>query len=111
MTKEEIDDKQFAKILLWTLGQATISGNLIHKQFEVSPKRASEFLERLYQFGIIGEKYEKNPREVLPNNLEDLSELTVNFLKQYGFSEDNINDAFNSYDITEKGNYGLRGDD
>ena len=78
------NDKIFAKIIMWTLNQKTVSGNAIHqafKNFGIGQRKASEFLERLYKFGIVDEARVKNPRSVIPTTFESLHVETVKFLK------------------------------
>jgi len=94
-TKTQVDDKLFAKVIIWTLGQKVASANLIKKAAKISWDRGNGFLNRLHQIGIVGE-FNGNSREVIPINIEDLDEEVVLFLERHDYSRDNIVEAFAS---------------
>jgi hypothetical protein len=99
ITKQDIDDKLFAKIIIWTLGRKTVSGNAIHKAFEaldVSARDGDKFLERLYKLGIAGEPNVKSPRNVKPTCIEDLSDEVISFLNHYDYTTEDIQKVFNA---------------
>ena len=83
-TKSQSDDKLLVKIIIWALGQRVISANSISKAFKMKWDRANEFLGRLNQFGIATE-FEGNSRLVTQNEIEDLEEEVILFLKQQGY--------------------------
>jgi S-DNA-T family DNA segregation ATPase FtsK/SpoIIIE len=73
-------DKLFADIIVWTLGYKTISCRMIERQFQLGYARANDFLERLHEAGIVGDKHEKLPRTVLSAGIEDLSPEIIDLL-------------------------------
>lgn len=84
---QDTEDKIFAKIVVWALGQESVSGNLICETFRVGWRKAKNSIDRLHSFGIVGEKDAKLPRAVLPVELSDLSSEIVDFLKKRGYTE------------------------
>jgi DNA segregation ATPase FtsK/SpoIIIE-like protein len=86
----ENDDELLSKIIMYALGLNSISCNVIEDIFRLGYRRASGFLEKLYQINVIGDKYAKLPRPVIPIHFEDLSVEIVNFLNLYGYSEEAI---------------------
>jgi S-DNA-T family DNA segregation ATPase FtsK/SpoIIIE len=93
INKREVDDKLLAKIIIWVLAHNSISCNLIKDTFRIGWKRADEFLEKLYGFGIVGNIYAKLPRSVIPVDYVDLSDDIVSFLNKHGYSEEVIKNA------------------
>lgn len=86
-------EKELADILFWTLGQETISANKIQKQFKIG-KRANEIIEALNKMDIATDKFSNQPRKVKPACIGDLPPETLNFLEQYGHTEDTIKKIF-----------------
>jgi S-DNA-T family DNA segregation ATPase FtsK/SpoIIIE len=92
-SKSQADDKLFARIIIWTLAQEFISANSISKGFKIGWDRGNAFLDRLHQLGIVGDVDGKY-RPVLPANIADLTDDVIEFLKRYGYSEDDLINAF-----------------
>lgn len=96
-TTQDIDDKTFAKIIMWTLGRETVSGNAINKAFKnVGERKAGSILKRLCKLGIVGEANVKLPRDVLPVCQEDLSPGIISLLKCHGYDPEHIEKILNS---------------
>lgn len=89
-TKQDIDDKLLTKVALWTLGQDSISCNMITETFNFGWRRANGFIKRLHDMGIVGELDAKLPRQVRPQSIEDIPIETVKFLEKNGVSTDDI---------------------
>ena len=92
-TNNEIDDQLFAKIAIWALGRETISGNMICDTFHIGWKRANAFLRRLHTLEIAGNMYEKLPRAILPQVVDDISDQALEFLAKSGISMEDITTA------------------
>lgn len=90
ITKQDIDNKLFAQLVIWALGRETISCNMICDTFHIGWKRANAFLNKLHNLEIAGDMYEKLPRAVLPRDIEDISAETMDFLSKSGVSVDDI---------------------
>lgn len=88
-------DQLFANILLWTLGQETISCNLLMRQFNIGWKRANNFINRLNSLGVVEDLDTKLPRKVLTRSVEDLPERLMDFLVNHGISSEEIIDVIN----------------
>ena len=77
-SKKDTDERMFAQIVIWALGQNEISCNTIMKTFGYGWNRASHFIDRLYEFGIVGELDAKLPRKVI---LQSIDEIPANVMK------------------------------
>ncbi|OPZ87090.1 MAG: DNA translocase SftA [Firmicutes bacterium ADurb.Bin419] len=89
-------DDLLAKIIIYALGLNSISCNVIEEIFRLGYRRASGYLNKLYQLNIIGDKHAKLPRPVLPIHYEDLSAEIISFLKKNGYSEEYIKKTLNT---------------
>lgn len=84
--KQNMDDKLFAEVILWTIGQNSISCNTIMKIFGLGWNRASRFIDKLNYLGIVDALDAKLPRMVLPQSLDDIPTEVMEFLESNGFS-------------------------
>ena len=100
-TKQAINDKLFADILIWSLGHDSISCNTISDTFHIGWRRAKGFLNKLHNLEIAGDMYEKCPRAVLPRDIEDISVETMDFLFRNGFSVDDVAAAIQNRNRTQ----------
>jgi len=96
INQEDADDKLYAQVLIWTIGRNKVSGNLINTTFETGERGGKSLIDRLHKNGIVGPPDNKKPRTVTPSNIEDLTEDAISFLERYGYSEDDIIEAFNA---------------
>ncbi|WIW71457.1 FtsK/SpoIIIE domain-containing protein [Anaerosinus gibii] len=90
ITKKDANDKLFAQIVIWSLERESISHNMICEVFHIGWKRAKEFLNKLHNLEIAGDMYEKLPRAILPESVEDISLETIDFLSKIGVSVDDV---------------------
>lgn len=88
-------NKELAKIIMWVLGNQTISALRIKEKFNIG-NRINDIMEQLVQMKLISEKNAKKPRKVFIQSAEDLSDDVSHFLKSYGYSPDDIDAAINS---------------
>lgn len=108
---EDSDDlqartKELADIIIWTLGRDTVSASQIMNRFSMG-NRAYDIAEKLFEMGLITEKFVNQPRKVLPQSAEELSETVMQFLQSNGFSSEDVSDAFvnrNGNDIIARDN-------
>lgn len=104
ITQQDIDNRTFAEIIMWSLSRKTVSGNAIDKAFDtIGARKASSFLEMLHKFGIAGEAVGKLGRRVIPTCYDDLLSDAVAYLKRYGYTAQDIKKVFD-------GGYGMRED-
>lgn len=87
--------KELAKIIMWVLGNQTISALRIKDEFKIG-NRINDIMKQLVQMKLISEKDANKPRKVLIQSAEDLSDNVSNFLKSYGYSPDDIDAVINS---------------
>lgn len=91
----EKDNQELADIAIWTLGRKNISDHQIQKNFHMG-NRAAEIVEILFEMGIVGPKFAKQPRSVLPLSFENLSNETSAFLERCGYTKERIENIFAS---------------
>ena len=84
------EDMNYAKIVLWTLEQDTVSGNAISKEFATGDRQSNKIVDKLYKHGIVGELKAKNPRKVIISKIEDLPEEVLTILNQSGLIDGQI---------------------
>ena len=85
--------KELADILLWTIGHTTVSMLRLKHKFRLG-NRVSEIVDILYEMKIVGEKFSKQLRQVIPTCLNDMSSEAINLLKLYGHTEAEIAEQF-----------------
>jgi len=96
-TTQEIEDKLFSKIIIWTLSRETVAGNAIYLAFkdqDCGTRKADRFLERLCKYKIAGDAKAKQGRKVIPTCLNDLSDEVISFLNHHGYTTADIETAF-----------------
>ena len=85
-----------AKIVIWALGQNEISCNSVMKTFGYGWNRASHFIDRLYEFGIVGELDAKLPRKVILQSVDEIPENVMKLLINNSISAEMISDIIGS---------------
>ena len=85
--------KELADIIIWTIRHHTISIKQIMEQFQMG-NRASAFIDQLFEMGLVSDKFSKQPRKVLPQSIDDLSEDVLKFLGNNGYSVEDVSRIF-----------------
>ena len=83
------DEREFASIILWTLAREEISASQIKQDFRMG-NRANEILDKLFELGLISEKFANQPRTVLPQSVEDIPDKVMAFLARSGKSAEDV---------------------
>jgi len=86
LTEQEIEDRLFAEIIMWTLKRKEVSALQLKNAFNMGWPRANEFLDRLHEIGIVSARHGKLPRNVLFACVEDLPENVIGFLNSLGYT-------------------------
>lgn len=92
-----VDNKgqqELVKIILWALGHNNISAEQIKQKFSMG-NRAKDFLDNLCDLGLVSEKFANQPRQVLPQCVEDVPDDVLQLLSRYGFSAEMVGAAIN----------------
>ena len=94
---EDLDEaqdrtKELADIIMWTLGRDTISASQIIEHFSMG-NRAYDIVDRLFEKGLVAEKFANQPRRVLPQAVEDLADNVLELLRSNGFSVEAVSDV------------------
>ncbi len=92
-TRKSNDEKLFTAIILWALGQVSISCNTMMQTFGLGWNRASRFIERLNNMGLVENLDAKLPRRVIPQSLEDIPTEIMDFFEKNGISTENLEEA------------------
>ncbi len=85
--------KELADIIYWVLGYKTISMNKIREKFNMG-NRVTDIMETLEKMHIVTEQFSKQPRKVIPVCIENLLPEVFSLLEQYGYTKDQIEEAF-----------------
>jgi len=86
LTEQEIEDRLFAEIIMWTLKRKDVSALQLKNAFGMGWPRANEFIDRLHEICIVSAQHGKLPRNVLFSCVEDLPENVVGFLDSLGYT-------------------------
>jgi S-DNA-T family DNA segregation ATPase FtsK/SpoIIIE len=108
MAAEEITAKpdvskaqqELAQVIFWALGKDSVSMIQLKKLFPMG-NRAADVMDELSRLNIVTEKFAKQPRKVLPQLLEDLSEDTLALLDKYGHPSERIQEILEQKAIAD----------
>ena len=81
-----------AEIVVWVLRQENMSAEKIKSQFRIG-NRANKIMDKLNSMGIVSDKHANQPRKVLPQSAEDISEEVMNFLCSNGKTIEDVDSA------------------
>lgn len=90
--------KEMAEIIMWILEQNTISASQIKDRFPMG-NRVNEIMVKLFDIGLITEKFANQPRKVLPQSVGDISEDVVKLLENHGYRRNDVSNAINKRSI------------
>lgn len=88
--KSSVEDQTFANVLLWALGQGSISVNTAMEQFHLGWNKANKLVKRLEELGVVGELDAKLPRSVVPTEIDDLPAEMLEFLQRNGITSETV---------------------
>ena len=88
--KSSVEDQTFANVLLWALGQGSISVNTAMEQFHLGWNKANKLVKRLEELGVVGELDAKLPRSVVPTEIDDLPAEMLEFLQRNGITSEAV---------------------
>lgn len=83
-----------ADVIMWALSQREISNKAIMNKYQIGYEKANVCKKRLIDLGLIPKTKQRKPVEVIPDNIQDLSDTVISILKKQGLSEDKIPAAF-----------------
>lgn len=87
------EEKELADVIVWTLTLETVSANKIKEKFPMG-NRANDILDKLFEMGIISEKFAKQPRRVLIKSFSEIPDNVMGFLRKNGYTEAQIASIF-----------------
>lgn len=93
-SKQCAGDKLLAKVIIWTLGQATISCNAMMREFGIGWNRANNLMSELYDLQMIQNLDAKLPRKVLPQTVNDLPEKVMALMEENRYLREDVENAF-----------------
>lgn len=92
--EDDKEEKELADVIVWALINGTASELGIQKKFRMG-NRAGKVLDRLFELGIISEKYFNQPREVLIKSFSEIPDQVMGILCKNGYTEEDIALIFN----------------
>ena len=90
--------KELADIIMWALERDNVSASQIMDRFSMG-NRAYDIVEKLFEMGLITEKFANQPRTVLPRAVEELSEDVVKLLENHGYLREDISNVISKRSI------------
>ena len=98
--RSDDSDEKYAQVLIWTLAQTKVSANALYnalgKIIRLGAKKFDPYLDRMCEAGFISEYNGTQPRKVLINSIEDLTEEQMEFLTKYGHTEEQLTKLFDN---------------
>lgn len=95
--KQDPDEKELADIILWALGQSSVSADKIKQRFRKG-NRAYDIADELCAMNIITEKFANQPRAVRPASVDDVPAESLELLAKYGITADDVAAAISGRD-------------
>lgn len=89
---DDSQNKELADIIVWTLSQQKVSANKLTDKFKMG-NRSYDIMDKLYDMNIVSEQYSKQPRNVIPTCIDDISTEVLEFLSKYGYSKETISET------------------
>lgn len=83
------EEREKAKVVMWALGNDTISTEKIKKHFNIG-NRAKGLMNFLSEQNIVSEPHGNLPRSVLVKHRDQLSETVLELLHSCGYSDEDI---------------------
>ena len=87
---DETQNKELANIIMWTLSQQKVSANT--DKFKMG-NRSYNIMNKLCDMKIVSEQYSKQPRNVIPTCINDISTEILELLSKYGYSKETISEV------------------
>lgn len=87
---DETSSKEFTNIIMWTLSQQKVSANT--DKFKMG-NRSYNIMNKLCDMKIVSEQYSKQPRNVIPTCINDISTEILELLSKYGYSKETISEV------------------
>lgn len=78
-------ERELATIIAWVLGNQTVSVNQIKQHFSIG-NRANDIMEKMHTLGLVGDKDSNKPRNVLVQQVEEISAAMMTLLEKYGYT-------------------------
>lgn len=91
---DETQNKELANIIMWTLSQQKVSANKLADKFRMG-NRSYDIMDKLCDMNIVSEQYSKQPRNVIPTHIDDISPEVLELLSKYDYSKETISEVIN----------------
>lgn len=92
--KQVVNDDKTKDLIMWTLEQTKVSSNQLQNIPNFSRNNAKDFLDMMEEKGLISAQYSNQPRKVIPQSMSDLNEEQLEFLSQYGITEEILTELY-----------------
>jgi len=87
-------EQLLASVVLWAIGQDSVSVNALMKKFHVGNSKACRIMEKLEELGVVAKLEAKLPRGVVPSEFGDIPSDMLEFLQQNGVTSEAVAQAF-----------------
>lgn len=87
--------RELAIIIIWVLGRTRVSKEQIKKMVGMG-NRVDGIMDELLKLGIVSDKFANQPRKVLPQSIEDISDQAMAILSANGVSIEEVQTAIDS---------------
>lgn len=84
--------QKFAEIVMWTLSNTKVSAEKLKRNFSMG-NQANEIVDKLFELGIVSEKFANQPRKVLPQTIGDVPDAVLQFLEKHGYPAEAVTNA------------------
>lgn len=106
---QDTREKELSAIIVWLLGHETISAEKIKAKYAMG-NRVNEIMDKLCELELVSEKFARQPRNVLPQSIEDIPEAVLNLLNRNGYSEEDVSAAIGKRGCCNPASCGEEGD-
>lgn len=87
--------QELAEIILWTLGRSDVSVDQIKREFSMG-NRANGIMDTLCKLELVSEKFANQPRQVLPQTIEEVPDTVLQLLADCGIPSETVSVAISN---------------
>ena len=102
-------EQELADVIVWVLTLDAVSASKIKEKFPMG-NRANDILDKLFEMGIVSNKFAKQPRKVLINSFSEIPDNVMGFLRKNGYTEAQISSIFDKKEENHDGRNQTRND-
>lgn len=93
-SKPSGEEQLLARVVLWAIGQNSVSVNALMKTFHIGNSKACRMIEKIEKLGVVAQLETKLPRRVVLDKFGDIPDDMLEFLQRNGISREAVVQAF-----------------